>query len=239
MRIQRNIRLPFRTIFSFQAIVCFSCAILLSASNATRVKADLVLNGDFEIVGTNGPTTTHSGTGGVGPSAAANWGVFHQITNPSATTETNWKTYTELLIPTILGSQDPPSDHVLRVETSHHGNGIVQTFSPFGTGPNDALGSIWIFVNGANQQVGVGIGNGGLTQWSAFTSTTGQWEQLTFNNLTSPVNEMTIFASGGAAEFYVDFASVSAVPEPCSGSAGLVTGILALAFRRKRVIYLV
>jgi len=216
----------------FPLLQALSLVFVMMASSilTPTTQGELVQNGNFETVGPNGSTTFHSGTGGVGVSAAEKWWVFH---NSNGSTETNWITYADADLPTIFGSQDPFTDHVLRVEASHDFNGIVQVFSPLNTGPAHAVGSVWVWVN-AGQQVGVGIGNGGGTQTNTLTSTTGTWEQLIFNETTSPVNEIAIYARNGSAEFYVDFASVQAIPEPSSFlGLGVATSCLGLIRRRR------
>jgi MYXO-CTERM domain-containing protein len=81
--------------------------------------------------------------------------------------------------------------------------------------------------------VGAGIGNGGATSFGAFTQQINQWEQLNFTNNFSPVNEFIIYATSSGAEFYVDFASATGVPEPASAGLGLL-GLLALTRYRRR-----
>ena len=108
-------------------------------------------------------------------------------------------------------------------------NGLVQVFGTPGTGPIDAVAEVWVYVNSGI--VGLGIGDGGSNRSQQyFSQTTGQWELLTANASTSPVNEIIIYSSGGSAEFYVDLAAASAVPETGScrfawfhlGSRGLL-----------------
>lgn len=190
--------------------------------------ADLLTNGDFETMGTSNQTI-HNGTGALGSSAAANWGIFH---NTNGSTETNWLTYDQAGLLPFLG-QNTETDHVLRAEVSHAGNGLVQTWAPLGSGPAGAEGSVWIHTN-PGQIVGVGVGNGGGTFTSAFTSGAGGWEEIVFTESNSPVNEMIIYAETSGAEFYVDLARVSAVPEPTSAGALGIIGIAGLALRRRK-----
>ncbi len=196
--------------FRFHASVLIITWLMVNliASYNSLARADLLINSDFELVGPNGTDTTHFGVGGVGASGAANWSVFHQVNNPDAITRTLWRTYAQLGIPTINDTQNPLTDHILVVDTSHDNNGIVQVFLPFNTGPADAIGSVWIWVETPDRQVGVGMGNGGSTNLTAFTTTTGQWEQITFDNLTSPANLIAIYAEGGATRYYVDMGMV-------------------------------
>ncbi len=204
--------------------------LILTVACPSAVSADLVTNGNFETVGPNGPQTFHNGISSLGWSAADQWAVFH---NANGSTETNWGTYDDFDLPVIDGSQDPFTDHVIRAEVSHAGNGLVTWWGPLGSGPPNATASVWVYVRGPGQ-VSVGIGNGGMTSVGALTQTINQWELLTFTNNFSPVNEFVIYANSSGAEFYVDFASATGVPEPASagvGGLGLVT--LAL-FRRRR-----
>lgn len=190
--------------------------------------ADLLTNGDFETVGASNQTF-HNGAGALGASAAAGWGVFH---NTNGSTETNWLTYDEAGLLPFLG-QDPAVDHVLRAEVSHAGNGLVQTWAPLGAGPIAAEGSVWIHTN-PGQIVGVGVGNGGSTFTQEFTSGAGGWEEVLFTESNSPVNEMIIYAETSGSEFYVDFARVSAVPEPTSAGVLGIFGVAAIALRRRK-----
>ncbi len=193
---------------------------------------DLLLNGNFETVGSNGSQTFFDGQGGGGPSAAADWGIFHFS---QGSTETNLLAYDELLLPPIFPGQETETDHVLRVETNGINNGVVQVFGAPNTGPVSAEGSIWIYVNGPGQ-VGVGLGNGGLTQTTSLTTQTNAWEEIIFSNNTSPANEITIYNVGTSAEFYVDFARVTAVPEPTSALLLCSLGFLGVLRRRRRLM---
>lgn len=218
-----------------QSVHCWMLMGAFILLSCTAVQADLVTNGEFETLGPNGPNTSHSGTGGVGVSGADSWFIFHQASNPGATTETNWRTYDELGINPALPGTDPLNDHVLRVETSHENNGLVQVFSATNTGPPGAFGSVWVWVAGSGQ-VGAGIGNSGLTQVTAFSNSNNAWEQLTFSESTSPVNEIVIYSIGGSAEFYVEFATVTAVPEPASGAMLVVAmSMWGMVRRRSRL----
>ncbi len=92
-------------------------------------------------------------------------------------------------------------------------NGLFQIFDSYGSGPYHAIGSAWIYV--ISGQVGIGTGGNYDTPWDAFTSSTGQWEFIHASYGISPVNEFTIYAYTGYADFYVDKASVvGPVPEP-------------------------
>lgn len=198
------------------------------------VKADLLYNGDFEIPGSNGLDTFHSGKSPNEPtdprSGADGWFVWH---NFDGTTETNSRTYSEAGIAPIFGWQDSNTDRLLRVEASNAGNGLVQTWSLPNTGPLAATGSVWVYVPNVGQKVGVGIGNGGSTSITVESSGTGAgWEKLEFTQSNSPVNEINIYATTSGAEFYVDFATVSAVPEPAAAGA-LGLAMIGLLLRRR------
>lgn len=219
------------TLFKHLTLSLAPLFVVLSVSPAV---ADLLSNGEFETMGTSA-NTFHSGVGGQGLSAAADWGIFH---NADGTTETNWLTYEEAGIPTIFAWQNPSTDHLLRLEVSHAGNGLVQQWAPTGTGADAATGSVWVYVTNQNQIVGTGVGNGGATSTSKMTSGVGgRWEELSFVESNSPVNEMIIYAETSGAEFYVDLANVDSVsvPEPTSAIVVSILGITGLCLRRKRV----
>ena len=122
------------------ALVVTSFCLGTLISNLTY--ADLLSNGNFETMGPSNQTF-HNGTGALGSSAAESWGVFH---NTNGSTETNWLTYDEAGLLPFIG-QDTATDHVLRAEVSHIGNGLVQVWSPLNTGPPAAIGSVWIHTN--------------------------------------------------------------------------------------------
>ncbi len=201
------------------------CAFLFLGST---LNAQLILNGSFEDPGPTDPTI-FNGSGPGGNSAALHWTVFN---NTNGSTETEQMLYSEANLPPIFAN-DPGAggDHVIRVETTGNGNGIVQVFGQPG-GPLLASGEAWVYANSG--VVGIGIGNGGSTFSTAFTQFTGQWEKLTFQQSTTPVNEITIYAIDGPAEFYVDLVSVSAVPEPASAGVLGLFATTAFGFRRRR-----
>ena len=204
-------------------ICCFAIFAQTNQSNA-----DLLTNGSFEQVGTQSSTIT---TGiGPGDAAAAGWSTFN---NTDGSTETQHMTYGDAILPPVFPS-DPGvgGEHVIRVEASHGNNGLVQVFGAPGTGPIDAVAEVWVYVNSGI--VGLGIGDGGSTGPTVFSQTTGQWELLTANASTSPVNEIIIYSSGGSAEFYVDLASTSAIPEPASAGLLGTLGFAGFAVTRRR-----
>ncbi len=147
-----------------------------SASQA-QVGTNLVYNGEFDFVGSQGFDTSHDGQSPNlnpnGTSAADGWGIWHNTNGSTATTLLN---YDQAGIPSIDPFQDRVTDQLLRVEASDISNGLVQVLSPPNTGPNAAEGSVWLYVTGPGQQVGVGIGNGGGTPILEQTTLTGQWE---------------------------------------------------------------
>ncbi len=109
----------------------------------------------------------------------------------------------------------------------------MQTWAPVGQGPLMATGSIWIY-SSIGQKAGVGMGNGGNTQITKETNLTGgQWQLLTFDESQSPVNEIVVYATTAGSLFYVDMASVHAVPEPTSAGF-LAATVLGFAVRRRR-----
>lgn len=220
---------PFGSIFvgsnRLSRFLAFSTACLVAGA-ASFANAELVTNGSFEHPGAM-TSTQFMGIGGGGNAAADSWTVFH---NTQGSTNTEHMSYLDALLPPIFPDPSIGGDHVLRVEVSHHGNGIVQVFSPPGTGPLTAIGEAWIFVNSG--VVGVGIGNGGATVTTVNSQQTGVWEKLQFMESTSPVNEIIFYAQDGPTEFYVDLVTTS-VPEP--GSAIMFSMAAAsLVFRRRR-----
>lgn len=215
-------------------LVIGTFAFMLAIFPGSESNADLITNGNFESAGPNGPDTQHTGQAPnqneSSQSGAADWFIFHNV---NGSTETNSLTYDEADLPTIFPTQDRFTDRLLRVEASHAGNGLVQTWAPLGQGPAKATGSIWIYT-GPGQKAGVGIGNGGNTQTTKETSGIGgQWELLTFDESTSPVNEITVYATTSGSLFYVDMASVHSVPEPTSAGF-LAASVLGFAARRRR-----
>jgi hypothetical protein len=209
---------------------------LLAVSNLpAQVGTNLVYNGEFDTPGSNGLDTSHEGQSpNLMPgsaSAADGWNIWHNTDGVTATTSL---TYDEAGIASIDSSQDRLTDRLLRVEASGIGNGLVQVLSPPGTGPAAAEGSIWLYVTGPGQSVGVGIGDGGSTPILETNMFTGRWEEIQFSQSNMLVNEIVIYAQTSGAEFYVDRVSVSAVPEPSGAIALLLSGLATVTIRRRR-----
>ena len=109
-------------------------------------------------------------------------------------------------------------------------NGIWQEYLPANSGPPEAYGSAWIYLNSGC--AGIGIGNDGNTGVTTSTCVTGQWIYLTTLNGVSPANEFIVYSTvPGGADFYVDNTWVSAVPEPASITL-LVIGAAEVMRRR-------
>jgi hypothetical protein len=161
--------------------------------------SNLLANPDFAEVGPAGISTTFTGDGGAGNSAAAHWTLWN---NGPATIET------EL----ITGSGPSGTTSVLRVATTGQSSGLVQVFGSQDTGPGATIASAWIYV--VRGKVGIGTGNGGNTSLDITTLSTGRWELLRARNGVSPANEFIIYSDSSAgATFYVDLAEVLEAPD--------------------------
>ncbi len=165
------------------------------------IKPNLLSNASFDTVGAvgNPVTTTTQVPGGAGWSAASDWTMF-----------TNTAGY---IYSRVLPSARPNAgnSNMIQVNTLGWGNGLVQVFKPFGTGPQKVISGAWVFV--LRGKVGLGTGNGGNTGLDTLSKTTGQWEYLAASNGVSPANEFIIYAADvGGAEFFVDTASVVEAP---------------------------
>jgi hypothetical protein len=181
-----------------------ACAAPAPGAPATPPGGNMLTNASFEIAGPLGPFVISTGYRGVGHSAAADWGVFH---NTKGTTQT------ELEPADLPGS----GDLMLRVETDGAANGVSQVFGPFNTGPACATVSAWVYV--LEGQVYIGGGNGGNTGPNVYSESTNTWEYLEATNDVCPVNTYIIYAaSQGGAHWFVDLASVEVLP--CAGPPG-------------------
>lgn len=176
-------------------------------------------NPTFNNVGPNGSTTsiTTSVPGGAGNSAAANWTLF---------TNTPGFLFTEQ-----LPSSRNDGTRMIHVRTTGSGNGLVQVFQPFNSGPTKVISGAWIYV--LSGRVCIGTGNGGNTGCDAYTSTVGQWQYVSASNGVIPANEFIVYASTtSGADFYVDEASVQFSPNLLSnpifatvGPNGVLTSV--------------
>lgn len=194
---------------------------LALVSAATSAGVNLLQNASFETVGPNGNTVSYTGQF-AGPSAADQWEVFH---NTSGTTRTR-------IVPTTLPAA-PSGSSMIQVLTTGLNNGLGQVFIPggFGNGPASGEFAVWVYV--VRGTVGIGIGNGGNTSLTAFSTIHEQWQLVTGVNAPtqSPVNTIAIYASSvDGAEFYVD----EAVVTPAPAGAALLGAVALGAGRRRR-----
>lgn len=167
----------------------------------TPRKLNLLSNASYDTVGSVGNPVSliTSVPGGAGWSAAADWTMF---------TNTAGYIYSRVL-PTARPNAG--TSNMIQVNTLGWGNGLVQVFKPYGTGPRKVISGAWVFV--LRGKVGMGTGNGGNTGLDTLSQTTGQWEWLAASNGVSPANEFIIYSADvGGAEFFVDAASVVEAP---------------------------
>lgn len=185
-------------------IAPFALVAALSSMGTVQAGGNLLINGDFDVVGPSGPVVQSTGVLLVGESAAADWFVFH---NAPGTTKT-----------TLLPSTCPGGGaQMLRVQTDSASNGIEQVVFAYGEGPPCIKNGVWIYV--VSGQAFIGAGNGGGTGADAFTTTTGAWEFVNSVNAGCPANLTIIYAaSPGGADFYVDLAVWEAFD--CIGPTG-------------------
>lgn len=170
------------------------------STEALCANPNLLANPSFQNVGPNGSSTTVTTAvpGGAGNSAAANWTLF---TSTPGTIRTN-------LMPSSRGDG---SNMIHVYNLTGPRNGLVQVFGAFNSGPTHVIGGAWVYV--VKGQVGIGVGNGGNTSLTAFTTQTGVWQYLRTGNSAIPANEMAIYGTAaGVNEFYVDAASVQNSP---------------------------
>jgi len=185
---------------AFAALTVFA-AIGLPATSAS---ANVLSNPDFNTVGPSGPSTSFTGNGGAGNSAAANWTLFN---NGPATIKTE-----------ILPSTRVPGGRMIHVRTTGSDSGLVQVWGAINTGPAHVISSAWVFVQSG--KIYIGTGNGGNTGPNGYSSATGKWEQIRGANKVCPANETIVYSAGGPADFYVDFAEVTPVQGPPCPTTG-------------------
>ncbi len=186
---------------------------------STGLSENLLVNPGFETPASGiTPPTSVSFTNfcSAGISAAANWTIFVNSCTPGAND----------ISTQLLPSTAPDGGSLMmHVTTDGAFNGIVQVFLPINTGPTEAEGSAWVFVN--RGCVHIGTGNDGNTGPNAITCVTGQWIHLSAPNGVSPANEFIVYSNGGGADYFVDNASVVEIPEP-SSLLLLGSGLLSL-----------
>jgi len=177
------------------------CTLAVAVAFAGVAAANVLTNPDFSA---GGPPTTLTGAAVPGGSAAPPWTTWN---NSPATTTTEH-------LASFMGRSG-----VIHVVTTGASNGLVQVWAAINTGPSKVVHSATILVH--KGKVCMGTGNGGNTGCSASTSGTGQWEQIRGINTVCPANETIIYSEGGAADYYVDIASVEILSkEPCPHQPG-------------------
>jgi hypothetical protein len=166
----------------------------------TTSQTEDLTNGNFGAPGT-GPTTLTQP--GAGDSAAPGWTTFNVVDGVTTTTE---------LVPSTL----PDHSQMLHVTTTAPRCGLVQQFLPQRQGPTSAHLEVMVFV--LDGQVGIGIGDGGDTSVTTFSTTTGQWETLEADHFVTNAGEVVIFgAAGNGGSYFVGNASVT---EPAGDGNG-------------------
>jgi hypothetical protein len=221
----------------------FSAALVHAGQN-------LAINASFENIGTDGADTSYGPAASPpdSPSAADSWMVWNSailpltLTQPTTSTaycvnasvDVNCKSGN-----TAGGFQPNAIDgtHTLHVTTNAANSGIFQAFLPANTGPQSVVWSLWIYV--VTGQVDAAVGNDGGTfpdRLDQFTTTTGQWQQLTSQNdaANSPANEITIYSVNRGAEFFVDAVDID-IPEPGTvfGAASALLLLAGYGLRRR------
>ena len=160
---------------------------------------NLLQNGSFNDVGdysnrTNHTTAQNINKGSKGWYSAARYWTVWTNTYGNLTTQ---------LLPSTLNR----NSKMIKVNTKGRGNGLVQVFGKFNTGPEVVEACVWILVE--KGKIGVGVGNGGNTRISMVLENTGRWERIMVTNAVSPANEIVIYtANNQDAVFYVESASV-------------------------------
>jgi hypothetical protein len=169
----------------------------------------------------NYPTST-SATGTAEPSSAEFWSIFN---NFPATTSTE-------LLPTTDPLGSGSMIHVTSVGANGGPpffNGLLQSFAQQS---GAVTASVDLFVLSGPVIVALFSADGGTFIGGTLSSTTNQWETISFTAAagTNP-DLIAIYSENltGTGEFYADHASVQAIPEPASGLLALI-GISASAF---------
>jgi len=195
-RMTRDTRI---TRFLIFATACAALTVVAAIGlTAMPASANVLANPDFNAVGPSGPSTSFTGNGAAGNSAAANWTLFN---NGPATIKTQ-----------VLPSTRVPGGRMIHVTTTGHASGLVQVWGAFNTGPANVVSSAWVFVRSG--KVYIGTGNGGNTGPNGYSSSTGKWEQIRGANNVCPANETIIYSATPGADFYVDVADVTAIQGP-------------------------
>ncbi len=167
--------------------------------------SNLLRNSSFEEAGPRGRSASFPGRDGAeddARSAAAHW-TMHTA-NPATVT-------TRLVKSQRLGT----GALMLHISAGSNEGGVYQLFARDDHGPRRVVASVWVFVR--RGRVVLATGNEGITPYSSFSTTTGQWEQLRLcSDGTTTNNWFVVYSTAvEGSDFYVDMARVSKV-EPAS-----------------------
>ncbi|MFO1049537.1 MAG: hypothetical protein U1E52_16780 [Geminicoccaceae bacterium] len=169
-------------------------AILPSLGHAEN----FLTNPAFNVLGPSGISTSFTGGGLGGPSAADKWLVWN---NSTGTTVTK-----------LVDSTRVSGRRMLYVATDGTRNGLFQNWC-CAVLPPKVYGCAWIYV--LSGRVGIGTGFGGGTVHDAVLTKTGSWEVLNVGNGSSPAIEMIVYSYLGPARFYIESARVARSHDQC------------------------
>lgn len=145
-------------------------------------------------------------------------GVVLSVTGRSETAALDWA-HGGHLDRTVLSTDLLPSTDgdgsMLHVCSTKEYGGIVQVFPPghdaSHQGPTSATATARVYV--VRGRVGLGLGDGGATALTAFSTTTGTWETITYDAHGTSLDEVLVEAADAdGACFYIDHVSVEATP---------------------------
>lgn len=179
--------------------LALAMAVSLGALHPASAGAENFLtNPAFNIVGPAGGSTSFTGGGSGGPSAAASWNVWNNTSGTSVTK--------------LVDSTRVRGGRMLYVATDGARNGLFQNWC-CAVLPPKVYGCAWIYV--LSGRVGIGTGFGGGTVHDAVLTKTGSWEVLNVGNGSSPAIEMIVYSYGGPARFYIESARVARAHDQC------------------------
>jgi hypothetical protein len=192
-----------------------------------HARAALLTNGGFDTVGPAGSPMTSIGQA-FDPSAAAGWEQYAIVPSSYFVSE---------LLPTTDPTGSGSMMHVITTAgdwpPAEFGNGFEQFFTTL----NSAVFSFDLYVVSGQVTGGLVLASSGAYVDYPTFGPTGGWIHVT-DHSTLPVNDVafeTLTLTGGA-EYYVDNAVLSAVPEPSSlaiAGIAILAGLCQFKTRRR------